>query len=248
MEQLLTVRQLYKDTAAYADKAVTFSGWVRNLRASKAFGFIMISDGTFFTPVQVVYHDTLENFAAISKLNIGAALIVTGKLVLTPDAKQPFEIQAERVTIEGPSTPDFPVQPKRHTMEYLRTIPHLRPRTNTFQAVFRVRSLAAYAIHRFFQERGFVYVHTPHHHRQRLRGRRRDVPGHHAGRRTTRPRTEDGEVDYSQGLLRQAHQPDRLRPAQRRDLRHGLPQHLHLRPDLPRRKLQHAPATPPNSG
>ena len=161
MEQLLTVRQLYKDTAAYADKAVTFSGWVRNLRASKAFGFIMLSDGTFFTPVQVVYHDTLENFAAISKLNIGAALIVTGKLVLTPDAKQPFEIQAERVAIEGPSTPDFPVQPKRHTMEYLRTIPHLRPRTNTFQAVFRVRSLAAYAIHRFFQERDFIYVHTP---------------------------------------------------------------------------------------
>ena len=187
MEHLPTVRQLYKDTAAYADKAVTFSGWVRNLRASKAFGFIMISDGTFFTPVQVVYHDTLENFAAISKLNIGAALIVTGKLVLTPDAKQPFEIQAERVAIEGPSTPDFPVQPKRHTMEYLRTIPHLRPRTNTFQAVFRVRSLAAYAIHRFFQERNFIYVHTPHHHRLRLRGRWRDVPGHDAGCRQTRP-------------------------------------------------------------
>ncbi len=200
MEQLLTVRQLYKDTAAYADKSVTFSGWVRNLRASKAFGFIMISDGTFFTPVQVVYHDTLENFAAISKLNIGAALIVTGKLVLTPDAKQPFEIQAERVAIEGPSTPDFPVQPKRHTMEYLRTIPHLRPRTNTFQAVFRVRSLAAYAIHRFFQERNFIYVHTP-----IITGSDCEGAGEMFQVTTldvaNPPRTEDGAVDYSKDFF-----------------------------------------------
>ena len=200
MEQLRTVRQLYKDTAAYADKSVTFSGWVRNLRASKAFGFIMLSDGTFFTPVQVVYHDTLENFAAISKLNIGAALIVTGKLVLTPDAKQPFEIQAERVAIEGPSTPDFPVQPKRHTMEYLRTIPHLRPRTNTFQAVFRVRSLAAYAIHRFFQERNFIYVHTP-----IITGSDCEGAGEMFQVTTldvaNPPRTEDGTVDYSQDFF-----------------------------------------------
>ena len=200
MEQLRTVRQLYKDTAAYADKSVTFSGWVRNLRASKAFGFIMLSDGTFFTPVQVVYHDTLENFAAISKLNIGAALIVTGKLVLTPDAKQPFEIQAERVAIEGPSTPDFPVQPKRHTMEYLRTIPHLRPRTNTFQAVFRVRSLAAYAIHRFFQERNFIYVHTP-----IITGSDCEGAGEMFQVTTldvaNPPRTEDGTVDYSKDFF-----------------------------------------------
>ena len=159
--ELITMRELFKNTAKYADTEIEIGGWVRNRRGSKQFGFIMLSDGTYFNPVQVVYNDTLENFQEISKINIGAALIVKGKVLLTPEAKQPFEIQASTVTVEGPSTGDYPLQPKRHSMEFLRSITHLRPRTNTFQAVFRVRSLAAMAIHQFFQERDFVYVHTP---------------------------------------------------------------------------------------
>ena len=158
---LTSVKELFKQTAQYADKTVRVGGWVRSNRASKNFGFLVVSDGTFFDTVQVVYHDTQENFAALSKLNVGAAVIVEGTLVLTPEAKQPFEIQAASIEVEGPSAPDYPLQKKRHSMEFLRTIPHLRPRTNTFQAVFRVRSLIAFAIHSFFQERGFVYVHTP---------------------------------------------------------------------------------------
>ena len=159
--ELISVRELFRNTAEYAGKTVTVGGWVRNRRPSKQFGFIVLNDGTYFTPVQVVYNDTISNFQEISKINIGAALIVTGELVLTPGSKQPFEIQAATIEVEGASTGDFPLQPKRHTMEFLRTIPHLRPRTNMFQAVFRVRSLAAHAIHTFFQERDFVYVNTP---------------------------------------------------------------------------------------
>ena len=158
---LIEIRELYKNQEAYLDKEITVGGWVRSIRDSKAFGFIVINDGTFFTPLQVVYHDDMENFEEISKLNVGAAVVVTGTLVATPQAKQPFEIQAKTVTVEGASAPDYPLQKKRHSFEYLRTIAHLRPRTNTFQAVFRVRSLTAYALHKFFQERGFVYVHTP---------------------------------------------------------------------------------------
>lgn len=161
MERLTTVKEIYKDKEKFADKEVTVGGWVRSIRDSKTFGFIVISDGSYFNTIQVVYHDGLPNFDKINKLNISASLIVKGKLVLTPEAKQPFEIQADEITIEGESTPDYPLQKKRHTLEYLRTISHLRPRTNTFQAVFRVRSLAAYAIHKFFQERDFVYVNTP---------------------------------------------------------------------------------------
>ncbi len=197
---LLSVRELHKNTAAYAGKEVELGGWIRNLRASKNFGFLILSDGTYFDTLQVVIGDSMANFAEICKLNIGAAVIVKGTLVLTPEAKQPFEIQAESVSVEGPSTPDFPVQPKRHTMEYLRTIPHLRARTNTFQAVFRVRSLAAYAIHKFFQERDFVYVHTP-------LITASDCEG--AGEMfqvTTMdianpPRKEDGSVDYSKDFF-----------------------------------------------
>ncbi len=155
------IKQLYQNTKQYLDKKITVTGWVRSIRDSKTFGFITLNDGTFFSPVQVVYSDRLNNFSEISKINIGAALIVEGTLVETPNAKQPFEIQATDVFVEGESTPDYPLQKKRHSFEYLRTISHLRPRTNTFQAVFRVRSLCAYAIHQFFQERGFVYVHTP---------------------------------------------------------------------------------------
>ncbi len=158
---LTSVRDIYKNREKYYDKTVTVGGWVRSVRASKAFGFIVLSDGTYFETLQVVYDDSLENFAQISKLNVGAAIIVTGTLTATPDARQPFEIQADSVTVEGASSPDYPLQKKRHSYEYLRTIPHIRPRANTFQAVFRLRSLIAYAIHKFFQERGFVYVQTP---------------------------------------------------------------------------------------
>ena len=158
---LVTVRELYHDREQYIGKEITVGGWLRSIRDSKTFGFLVLHDGTFFETLQIVYSDSLENFAEINKLNVGAAVIVKGTLVATPQAKQPFEIQASEVVVEGASTPDYPMQKKRHSLEYLRTVPHLRPRTNTFQAVFRVRSLAAYAIHQFFQERGFVYVHTP---------------------------------------------------------------------------------------
>ena len=158
---LVTVRELYRNREEYLDKEVTIGGWVRSIRDSKTFGFIVVNDGSFFENLQVVYHDNMENFGEISKLNVGAAIIVKGTLVATPQAKQPFEIQAAEVVVEGTSAPDYPLQKKRHSFEYLRSIAHLRPRTNTFQAVFRVRSLTAYAIHKFFQERGFVYVHTP---------------------------------------------------------------------------------------
>ena len=159
--ELTTVRELYRSTADFADKEITVGGWVRSIRASKTFGFIVLGDGSFFKTLQIVYDEKLGNFDDISKLNVGSSLIVTGKLVETPDSPQPFEIHASSVEVEGASTPDYPLQKKRHSPEYLRTIAHLRPRTNLFQAVFRVRSLAAYAIHKFFQERDFVYVHTP---------------------------------------------------------------------------------------
>ena len=195
--ELITMRELFKNTAKYADQEIEVGGWVRNRRGSKQFGFIMLSDGTYFSPVQVVYNDTIENFQEISKINIGAALIIKGTVVLTPEAKQPFEIQATAVTVEGPSTGDFPIQPKRHTMEFLRTIPHLRPRTNTFQAVFRVRSLAAMAIHQFFQERDFIYVHTP-----LITGSDCEGAGEMFQVTTLDlkniPLTEDGRVDFSQ--------------------------------------------------
>ena len=197
---LIEIRELYKNQEAYLDKEITVGGWVRSIRDSKAFGFIVINDGTFFTPLQVVYHDDMENFEEISKLNVGAAVVVTGTLVATPQAKQPFEIQAKTVTVEGASAPDYPLQKKRHSFEYLRTIAHLRPRTNTFQAVFRVRSLTAYALHKIFQERGFVYVHTP-----IITGS--DCEGAGEMFRVTTmdmenvPKTEDGAVDYTQDFF-----------------------------------------------
>ena len=159
--ELTNIRELYREKEKFIGKEVQIGGWLRNIRDSKTFGFLVVNDGTFFEPLQVVYSDKLDNFAEISKLNVGAAVIVKGTLVETSNAKQPFEIQADVVEIEGVSSPEYPLQPKRHTFEYLRTISHLRPRTNTFEAVFRVRSLIAYAIHKFFQERDFVYVHTP---------------------------------------------------------------------------------------
>ena len=159
--KLTNIKDLYRRKEEFLEQEVTVGGWVRSIRNSKNFGFIVVNDGTFFEPLQVVYHDGLSNFAEVEKLNVGAAILVKGKLVATPQAKQPFEVQAEEILVEGQSTPDYPLQKKRHSFEYLRTISHLRPRTNTFEAVFRVRSLIAYAIHKFFQERDFVYVHTP---------------------------------------------------------------------------------------
>ena len=197
---LITVKDLYRNTDKYIDQTIEVGGWVRNIRDSKTFGFIVLNDGSFFEPLQVVFHDTMDNFTEVCKLNVGAAIIVKGKLVATPQAKQKFEIQAEEVFVEGPSTPDYPVQPKRHSLEYLRTITHLRPRTNTFQAVFRVRSLCAYAIHQFFQERGFVYVHTP-----LITGSDCEGAGEMFQVTTMDlnnvPKTEDGAVDFSQDFF-----------------------------------------------
>ena len=157
-----TVREIYRSPEQFAEKTVKISGWIRTIRSSNVFGFIEINDGTFFKNIQVVFEsEIINNYKEIASQNGGAALNIEGTLVLTPEAKQPFEIKATKIEIEGTSTPDYPLQKKRHSLEYLRTIAHLRPRTNTFSAVFRVRSLAAYAIHKFFNERNFVYTHTP---------------------------------------------------------------------------------------
>ena len=198
--ELTEIKSLFRNKEDYIGKTITVGGWVRSNRGSKNFGFLVLNDGTFFEPLQVVYSDKLDNFSEISKLNVGTALIVSGTLVETPNSKQPFEIQADSVEIEGPSTPDYPLQKKRHSLEYLRTIPHLRARTNTFQAVFRVRSLAAYAIHKFFNERNFIYVHTP-----LITGS--DCEGAGEMFRVTTldlenlPLTEDGKVDNSKDFF-----------------------------------------------
>ncbi|MBQ7703158.1 MAG: asparagine--tRNA ligase, partial [Firmicutes bacterium] len=191
------VRDLYRVTENFGGKEVLVRGWVRNNRNSNKFGFIDLNDGSFFKSLQVVYEeDSLSNYEEIAKCYVGSGLAVKGILTLTPEAKQPFEIKATEVVVEGTSTPDYPLQPKRHSMEYLREIAYLRPRTNLFSAVFRVRSVVAYAIHKFFQERGFVYVHTP-----IITGS--DAEGAGEMFRVTTldlddiPRTEDGQIDFS---------------------------------------------------
>ena len=195
------IKELYAGMEELGGKTVTVCGWARTIRDSKALGFIDLNDGSCFKGVQIVFEaDKLPNYKDIAKLNVGSAIVVTGELLLTPEAKQPFEIHASEIIVEGASTPDYPLQKKRHTMEYLRTIAHLRPRTNTFSAAFRVRSAAAYAIHKFFNENGFVYAHTP-----LITGS--DCEG--AGEMFTvttldpenLPRTEDGAVDYSQDFF-----------------------------------------------
>jgi len=197
---MLDVRELFRNQEKYIGNKVQVGGWVKSVRDSKTFGFIVLNDGTYFEPLQVVYHDTLENFGVISKLNVGSAIIVEGDLVATPQAKQPFEIQATKITLEGTSTAEYPLQKKRHTLEYLRTMTHLRARTNTFQAVFRVRSMIAYAIHQYFQDRDFVYVHTP-----IITGS--DCEGAGEMFRVTTldienlPRTQEGKVDYTQDFF-----------------------------------------------
>lgn len=155
------IKQLYRNTGEYLGKKIKVSGWVKTERTSKTFGFIELNDGSFFKNLQIVFEDRLENFAEVAKLSVGSAITVEGLLTESPGAKQPFELKAGKVVIEGLSTSDYPLQKKNHSFEFLRTIAHLRPRTNTFSAVFRIRSLVAYAIHKFFQEQGFVYVHTP---------------------------------------------------------------------------------------
>ena len=195
------IRALFASVNNYIDSDVTVCGWVKTIRNSKALGFIELNDGTYFRNLQIVFEDSkIDNFTEISKQNVGAALVVRGNIVLTPNAKQPFEIHASQIQVEGDSSPEYPLQKKKHSLEYLRTIQHLRPRTNTFSAVFRVRSVAAYAIHKFFNERGFVYAHTP-----IITGS--DCEG--AGEMfrlsvldpNDPPRTPDGQVDYSQDFF-----------------------------------------------
>lgn len=157
----IEIRELNRTYKELSGKEIQVCGWIRTIRDTKTFGFIEINDGSYFKNLQIVFDDSLSNFYDIAHLNIGSAIIVKGNVVETPQAKQPFEIKATAIEIEGTSLPEYPLQKKRHTFEYLRTIAHLRPRTNTFSAVFKVRSVLAYAIHRFFQDRGFVYVHTP---------------------------------------------------------------------------------------
>ena len=197
---LINIRQLLRESDKFDGKEITVGGWVKNNRASKNFGFLVISDGTFFEPLQIVYSEDLPNFAELSKLNVGTAVIVRGKIVLTPDAKQKLEMQAIEATVEGPSTPDYPLQKKRHSAEFLRTITHLRPRTNLFQAVFRIRSLAAHAIHQFFQDRDFVYVHTP-----LITGSDCEGAGEMFQVTTMDPadlpKTDKGEIDYTQDFF-----------------------------------------------
>ena len=196
----MKIKQLFREIPA-DESEVSVNGWVRTLRVSKNFGFIELNDGSFFKNLQVVIEaERLKNFAEVSKLNVGSALRIKGILVHTPDAKQPFEVKAEEIEIEGASTPDYPLQKKRHSFEYLRTIPHLRGRTNTFAAVFRIRSLTAYAIHKFFNERGFVYVHTP-----LITGSDCEGAGEMFQVTTmdmeNPPRCEDGAVDYTKDFF-----------------------------------------------
>ncbi|MBQ8174714.1 MAG: asparagine--tRNA ligase [Clostridia bacterium] len=195
------VREIYADSAALAEREITVGGWARSIRDSRAFGFIDLNDGSSFKGVQIVFErEKIENYDEIAHLNVGSAVVVTGILVLTPEAKQPFEIKAVRIEVEGTSTPDYPLQKKRHTLEFLRDIAYLRPRTNLFSAVFRVRSEIAYAIHEFFHNRGFVYVHTP-------LITASDCEGAGEMFRVTTldmenpPRTEDGKIDFSKDFF-----------------------------------------------
>lgn len=197
----IEIRELFRNKEKYGDQEVVVHGWVRGNRSSNQFGFLSINDGTFFTPLQVVYEaDKLDNFTEISKLHLAAGVMVKGTLALTPEAKQPFEIKAEEIVVEADSQGDYPLQKKRHTMEFMREIAHLRPRSNTFSAVYRVRSIVAYAIHKFFQEQNFVYVHAP-----LITGSDAEGAGEMFQVTTldmdNPPRTEDGKIDYSQDFF-----------------------------------------------
>lgn len=195
------LKKIYRETETFADKEVTVAGWIRTNRGSNKFGFIELNDGTFFKSVQIVYEkESIENFDEVSKYPIASALVVTGQLILTPDAKQPFEIKAKNIKLEAPSDADYPLQKKRHSLEFLREQAHLRPRTNTFSAVFRVRSVAAFAIHKFFQDRGFIYAHPP-----IITGSDAEGAGDMFQVTTLDlkniPKTEDGHVDYDKDFF-----------------------------------------------
>lgn len=197
----IEIRELFRNKEKYGDQEVVVHGWVRGNRSSNQFGFLSINDGTFFTPLQVVYEaDNLANFTEISKVHLVAGVMVRGTLALTPEAKQPFEIKAKEIVVEADSQSDYPLQKKRHTMEFMREIAHLRPRSNTFSAVYRVRSIVAYAIHKFFQEQNFVYVHAP-----IITGSDAEGAGEMFQVTTldpdNLPRTEDGKIDYSQDFF-----------------------------------------------
>ena len=196
----ITVKNLYKSTDKFVNQEITIDGWVKTVRDSKNFGFIELNDGTFFKNVQIVFHDTLENFAEICKLTISSSVKVSGKFILTENAKQPFEIQATNIEIESLSDSSYPLQKKKHSFEYLRTIAHLRPRANTFHAVFRVRSALAYSIHKFFQEKGFVYVNTP-----ILTGSDAEGAGEMFNVNSFNlkdiPKNKEGDIDFSQDFF-----------------------------------------------
>ena len=196
-----TIKQIFTTPDAFAGKEITVAGWARTIRASNAFGFIELNDGSYFTNLQVVFEESkLDNYKLIAKQNVGCSLVIKGVVELTPEAKQPLEVKATAIEIEGASTPDFPLQKKKHSMEFLRTIAHLRPRANTFNAVFRVRSVAAFALHKFFNERGFVYVHTP-----LITGSDCEGAGEMFQVTTLDmndvPKTECGEIDYAQDFF-----------------------------------------------
>ena len=197
---MVKVKELYRNAQDYEGQSVRLSGWIRTSRVSKSFGFIELNDGGFFKNAQIVFDESLDNFQEVAKYHIATAITVEGTVIYTPDAKQPFEIKASEILLEGASSSDFPLQKKRHTFEYLRTIAHLRPRGNTYSAVFRVRSLAAFAIHKFFQERGFVYVHTP-----IITGSDAEGAGEMFHVTTLDPKnpplTEAGDVDYTEDFF-----------------------------------------------
>lgn len=194
------IKQLFRNPNEYVNNELTVSGWVKTIRSSKNFGFIELNDGTFFKNLQVVFEDSLNNFEQVSKFTLSSAITVQGVLVESPGAKQPFELKASNITLDAACSPDYPLQKKRHTFEYLRTISHLRPRTNTFSAVFRVRSILAYAIHKFFQDKGFVYVHTP-----IITGSDAEGAGEMFRVSTLNldhpPRTEQGKIDFSKDFF-----------------------------------------------
>ena len=235
----ITVRELYESPEKFAGQRITVAGWCRSLRASNAFGFITLNDGSYFSCLQVVIEaEKIDNYAEIAGQNVGAAVVCHGIFTLTPEAKQPFELKADAVEVEGTSTPDYPLQKKGHSMEFLRTQAHLRARTNLFSAVFRVRSEAAFAIHSFFHERGFVYVHTP-----IITGS--DCEGAGEMFRITTldidnpPRTEDGKVDFSKDFFGKSTNLTVSGQLQRRDLCYGICERLYLRTDLPCGKVEY---------
>ena len=199
-KEFIEIKQLYRNKDEYIDKKVKVAGWIRTSRMSKNFGFIELNDGSFFKNMQIVIDEKLENFKEVGKLPISTSLLIEGTLVATQNAKQPVEIQATKIVVEGESDNSYPLQKKRHTVEYLRTIAHLRPRSNLFSAAFRVRSVAAYAIHKFFQDRNFVYAHSP-----IITGSDCEGAGEMFKITTLDlnnvPKTEDGKIDYSQDFF-----------------------------------------------